>query len=217
MPCNIRLFLCGGALLACGLGASGAARATDIIPYPNSGTVNPITYSFTAASTGQIDAYFVGDGGAAYDETLALFINGVLSPNGFGLDNHSSAVGQLFDLGSVVAGDTLVFAVSVNNPALSPPYIYSNPTLNGPYDGGTGINHIYSTAYTADPAIGSIPDGTYVGFEDLPANNPPDFNYTDEQYVFTNVATVSSVPEPASLGLLGGGLIGLAALRRRKA
>jgi hypothetical protein len=205
----------GIAVLIVAFAASGAAQATDIIPYPNVGTINPVTYSFTATSTGQVDAYFVGDGGAAYDETLGMFINGVLSSTGFGLDNHASAVGQEFDLGNVVAGDKLVFAVSVNNPPLSPPYIYSNPALNGPYDGGKGVNHIYSTAYTADPAIGSIPDGTYVGFEDLPASFA-DFNYTDEQYVFTDVSTVKPVPEPASMALLGAGLVGIAALRRRK-
>ena len=49
--------------------ASGAALLTSqaqaAIPiYPNPGTVNPIDYSFTAASTGDIIAYFAGNGGS---------------------------------------------------------------------------------------------------------------------------------------------------------
>ena len=41
-------------------GAAQVARA-DAIPYPSSGIVNPVTYTFTAAANGNITAYFAGD------------------------------------------------------------------------------------------------------------------------------------------------------------
>jgi len=55
---------------------------------------------------------------------------------------------------------------------------------------------------------------TLVSFEDL-FNGP--FNYNDLSFSFTNTAAAgdTSVPEPASLMLLGTGLLGLTTLRRR--
>ena len=189
----------------------------DLIPYPNAGTPNPITYTFTAAATGHVIAYFAGSG-AAYDEQLGMLINGVMSPNGFGLDDHSSALGQSFDLGSVTAGDVLTFAVDVISPSLG--LVYSDPALNGGYD-FAGSNHVFSTQYTATSTVfPGIPVGTYVAFEDLRFPGS-DFNYFDETYVFTNVATnddpPTATPEPTTLLLLGIGVTGMAFMRRRKA
>src|SRR5207248_4286791 len=96
-------------------------------------------------------------------------------------------------LGSVTAGDVLTF--QMHN--LSPGYgsAFSDPTLNGPYDGGVGIQHVYSTAYTATgPVFPGVPPGTYVAFEDIPLSLSPDFNYNDLSFVFTNVAV--AVPGP---------------------
>jgi hypothetical protein len=46
------------ALLLCGLGT--VARA-DAIPYPNAGTPNPESYSFTAGATGEIIALLAAE------------------------------------------------------------------------------------------------------------------------------------------------------------
>jgi hypothetical protein len=212
----VRTFQAGVTALAIAVGGIGLAHA-DVIPYPNSGTENPVVYSFTAASTGDVIAYFTGTG-ASFSESLGMFVNGVLSPNGFGLANHSSNIGDSFNLGHVNAGDSLVFAINVFSPQLSPPYVYSDPSLNGPYDFGTagaGANHIYSVAYTAtSPLFPGVPVGTYVAFEDLPAGGS-DFNYFDETYVFTNVSS-HVVPEPAAMAVLGVGLLGLGMVRRRR-
>lgn len=195
---------------------SALVASADPIPYQNVGTPNPIIYSFTATGTGDVIAYFAGST-AVYNEQLGMYINGVLSPNGFGLDNHTSALGQAFILGTVTAGDSLVFAINVITPSLG--LVYSDPALNTSYDtnGSLGHNHIYSTAYTAtSPVFPGIPTGTYVAFEDLKFPNS-DFNYFDETYVFTNISTTpTATPEPGTMLLMGIGAVGAAFMRKRK-
>jgi hypothetical protein len=183
--------------------AAGSAFA-DAIPYPSSGTENAATYTFTAATTGDLTAYFLGTA-ASYTETLGLLVNGVDTAI-TGLNNQSSSVGDSLSFGNVTAGDTLTFYISVLTTGDT---WYSNAASNS-----DGANHVYSTAYTG--GVAGVPAGTYVAFEDLPASGS-DFNYFDETFVFTNVATTPAVPEPANVALLlaGLGLMGFVARRRR--
>ena len=184
--------------------AAGSAFA-DAIPYPGVGTENPVTSTFTAASTGDISAYYLGST-AGYTEYLGLLINGVDS-GVTGLQNHGvspeTVVGQQLDFGHVNAGDVLTFYTYVFDINTT---WYSDVSLNS-----DGVNHIYSTSYTGPDA----PAGTYVAFEDLVGGG--DLNYHDETFVFTNVASTPSIPEPANVALLlaGLGMVGFAARRRR--
>ncbi len=196
------------ALALAALAFAGSASA-GAIPYPGSGTPNPQTYTFTAASTGDIIAYFDGSG-ASYDEQVGMLVNGVAS-GVVGLDDHSTAIGQSLDLGSVHAGDTIVFFDKVADISTT---WYSDPSMNS--DGG---NHVYSTSAAADQIYSGSPAGTYVGFEDLVFPNS-DYNYFDDTFTFTNTVTqtMGGIPEPATwtMMLLGFGGMGAAMRSRRQ-
>jgi PEP-CTERM motif len=200
----------------------GAAKAADAIPYPCCG-YNSATYSFTAAATGDLVAYFAGST-ASYDNELGVLVNGV-QQGGFGLDDHSSAVGQSIDFGHVTAGETLVFIL--HNLTLGAD-AFSDPSMNVGYDNGPatgttdGHNHVYSTAYTGtSPILDSIPAGTFVAFEDLRFPDS-DYNYNDETFVFTDVSAVvrSGTPEPATWAMMLAGVAAIGAglrMQRREA
>jgi hypothetical protein len=208
----IKAYLGAAAIAALSLSAS-VARAADAIPYPDIGTPNVASYSFTAASTGDLIAYIVGGFGADFDNELGVLVNGV-AQGGFGLDNHSSSVGDSFDFGPVNAGDTLTFVLKNNSLGAM---AYSDPSLNVAYDspGYSGTHqHIYSTTYTATtPLFAGVPKGTYVAFEDLPFPGS-DFNYNDESFVFENTRLRSGTPEPATWGLMLLGVFGLGSMLR---
>jgi len=188
------------ALLA--MSAAGSALAITN-PYPNSGSQNTATYNFTA-NGGDVTAYFLGTS-AAYTEDLGLLVNGVDSGI-TGLNNHSSAVGASLDFGTIAAGSTLTFYINVANTGAT---WYSDKSLNA-----DGAQHVYSTTWSGGP--GSIPAGTYVGFEDLAAS-VSDFNYLDEPFVFTNIISAPAVPEPGNIALLMAGLGVIGVLARRRA
>jgi len=190
----------------------------DAIPYPTPGVLNPVVYTFTATNTGKVSAYFAGST-ASYVNELGMLVNG-LDTGIYGLNNHTSALGLKLDFGIVTAGDTLTFVLW--NHTLGGIKAYSDPALNGPYDSYyaplPGVNHVYSTPYTAtSPIIDSIPVGTFVSFEDLPASGWSDLNYNDEDFVFTNVSTVVPLPAAAWTGLtLLAGIAGFRLIRRRQ-
>lgn len=200
--------MCRTALLALCLAGVAATSNAATIPYPNTGQTNPTTYTFTAASTGDLSAYTYAQSGAGDNEVLGLLENGVDTGIN-GLNDHTSAAGAKLDFGNVTAGTVLTFYI---NDFTTSTHFYSDPSLNG-----NGENHVYSTSYAGGS---KVPAGTYVGFEDTAFDRNSDKNYADLQFVFTNTATQApggtSIPEPASMVLLGAGLAGMAATRRSR-
>jgi hypothetical protein len=190
--------------LAIVLTTSIAANA-DSISYPNAGTV-AAPHFFSAVETGDLVGYFNGSS-AAYQNQIGVFVNGV-QLGGYGLDNHSSTIGQSVNFGHVNAGDSIVFALNV----LSEGYkLYSNTALNS-----DNVNHTYATVFSGQTGGGAtIPAGVYLGFEDQLATIS-DLDYNDEDVVFSNVGMTAN-PEPMSFVLFGTGLLALGLFRRKKA
>ena len=127
--------------------------------------------TFTATGTGNVTATFVGSDAGDTDlvgmlanvtsANLTAQMTSLISSGDFYLDNHASSPGATAVLGSANAGNTLVFVLQ--NQATGK-YILSDSTLNDIWNGLSGGTEYVSTTYTGP---GTLPAGTYVGFEDL--------------------------------------------------
>jgi hypothetical protein len=170
----------------------GAAQArADAIPYGNVGTVAPS--STFAATGGEIEAFYYG--ASAGDTDVIKLVDLTTSTSSTPVfNNKTTAAGTEIDFGSYAAGDVLEF-VLINE---TTGYTFSSVSA----DSADGYNHVYATTYSGGILGGvEVPEGIYLGFEDLAYNlagsgEYSDLDYNDVQAVVTGVA--DPAPEPCA-------------------
>lgn len=181
------------AALALTLGVSAAAEAAT---YTGPGILGA---RVTAKYTGNIAVTYLGK--ITANLISQLYLKKADGSSVLLFDNSVDPVGKTINIGSYTAGQLLNF------------YIIVSPGTRYPFTWSTGAasNNVDNKIHAVVEELAN--DVTKLGFEDI--YNGGDADYNDVMFQFSNTYA-TPIPVPAGGALLATGLVGLAALRRRR-